>query len=427
MADRGRGQKSNGSLQLKSVGELQLEPVKEGVSSVFQRYTGQAGSVIYHFQTACSEKQPNPPVKACPLLYEYSGGGSAAFDLASLNVYNLGDAAMPGMMASGHRAQEYLAMLQAQAPQIVYQYYESINGFGKVSVSGRKRVSSGECRYEDDEKKVSLGGVGLRFKLPQDRAMRGQRFWRSHSESLLPSFSVALSDLPKTMAKRAFKPEQATNGEVTYLVSWNFDDCLCLPYTEPEPTAEGEPAPDQTVWDRLKNRFNCISAMDMLYQDLAWAESFADMGLRLQANGNVKAYLGAVKKNAIEILKSNSPSIPATWDTSLQMSVDPKECKIHKIEEARELAKQRCLPDIIFDEILAHEKLHVEQCLTDKRFGKKPSVDVHARNETHAYVKGAGMTLEWIRAHCGDAFSDDINRAQTRLEAIRNSEGYKAF
>jgi hypothetical protein len=257
--------------------------------------------------------------------------------------------------------------------------------------------------------------------------MRGYMHWRAKSESEKPSFKVTLSDLPQTMEKQTHRPPQAGDGEASYIVSWNFDECNCLPYVEPskaENTADKEP----TMWEEMAKTYGCIAATNMLYQDLAWMEGFADMSLREQVDpDDIGQYKDDVQHRAEDIWNNNQPSIAVRWPVSLQMDVDPDDCSIHGIEKAKELAKQLCLPDIIFEQVLAHEQLHIDQCLTYKKFGKQITAPSFGRDETHAHVKGIEKTLGWLEKNCNQVLQEDIAQARERLNTVRNSPGFRDF
>jgi len=417
----------NGSFSLKTVGEMSLEPLKEQAYTIFQKYVNNSGTAIYDYAIQCVEKEPDPPNKECPLLYEFHGSGSAPFVRSDLQIQNFGDLMQSRMLAAGKGAQQFFSMLQAQAPQVALRYYGYAGSFGTRIMYGKRRSYKNNCEYDDAQDTVSLGGVGVRFKLPEKMEMRGFMHWRAKSESENPSLKVTVSDLPKTMEKFTHKPSQNDAGNVSYTVSWNFDDCNCLPYVEPleaEDSSDIEP----TIWEDMAQKYGCISATNMLYQDLAWMESFADVDLRQQSAPNdIKGYRADVKQSAQRILNENQPSIAANWPVSLEMWIDD-DCKVKGVKKAQELAKQFCLPDIIFEELLAHEQLHVDQCLTNKKFGiKKMTVPKYGRDETHAHAKGIDKILDWLENKCNQSLQDDIANARERFNTVKTSEGYTGF
>lgn len=416
----------SGTFSLKTLGEMSLEPLKEQAYAIFQKYVNNSGTAIYDYAIQCVEKEPDPPNKECPLLYEFHGSGSAPFVRSDLQIQNMGDLMQSRMLATGKGAQQFFSMLQAQAPQIALRYYGYAGSFGTRTMYGKRRSSKNNCEYDDAQDTVSLGGIGIRFKLPEKMEMRGYMHWRAKSESENPSFKISVSDLPQTMEKFTHKPPQANDGKVSYTVSWNFDDCNCLPYVESS-ASENTDDNELTMWDDMAKTYGCIAANNLLYQDLAWLEGFADMNLRQHVDPNsTKIYKADVQQRAEDIWNNNRPSIAVSWPFSLEMGVT-EDCEMKGVEKAKKLAEQLCLPDIIFEQILVHEQMHVDQCLTKKQFGKNFTAPSLGRDETHAYAKGVGKTLNWLEKNCSHTLQGDIAKARERLRTVKNSEGYTGF
>jgi hypothetical protein len=83
---------------------------------------------------------------------------------------------------------------------------------------------NGQCRYEKAETKVSMCKVGLRFPIPEQGPMEGEKTWRAELDTLPRNFAISLSQTGLGKEK-PFRPKKAgSGGNATYSITWNLDE-----------------------------------------------------------------------------------------------------------------------------------------------------------------------------------------------------------
>ncbi len=161
----------------------------------------------------------------------------------------------------------------------------------------------------------------------------------------------------------------------------------------------------------------CQAVYDLLYQDLAWAEAYNDPDLRGMA-GNLSEYKSLVGHRAAEIYGDYLP--PGMMGASVSMSVDPNTCGIEGLDKAKELAENRCLPDVIVEAVLDHELRHAKQCQEEgEAFRDVENLENRARFEIDAHIAGIKRLMKYVEEHCeksGNLYN--IDTARQRLERL---------
>jgi hypothetical protein len=66
--------------------------------------------------------------------------------------------------------------------------------------------------------------MSLRFKLPKDGKLKGEKSWSANYYGGLALFRIGISDLPETMEKNPYRPAWSASGDISYKVSWSFED-----------------------------------------------------------------------------------------------------------------------------------------------------------------------------------------------------------
>lgn len=160
----------------------------------------------------------------------------------------------------------------------------------------------------------------------------------------------------------------------------------------------------------------CQDVYNDLLSDLAFGEAYADKNIQDFAD-SIKQYEKMVDDRAYKTLHGEPPPREFEGDVAEgDLGVDPETCELKGKEEYEEKMAEQCKPDIIVDTTLAHEKTHESQC---KKFHEEMNAgDPHIKGlmETTAYIKSAGMLLNWLEEHCPEI---DIQDAKQRLEKLK--------
>ncbi|MBN1546204.1 MAG: hypothetical protein JW902_06055 [Syntrophaceae bacterium] len=164
---------------------------------------------------------------------------------------------------------------------------------------------------------------------------------------------------------------------------------------------------------RIRMKNYCDDVFDALYTDLALAEAFNDPNIRQQAT-SIENYEKSVVAKAGQTYQSNNPD-PDRF-TGIKMSLNPESCQVEGIEEAKKSLQERCLPEVIFDAVYAHEKRHARQCKMDADMALR-TIDKLGNYETDAYMAGIRVYIEWLQVNCQ---KDDhrLAVAKDRLDAL---------
>jgi len=230
------GRITEGALNLMASGTLKLsgqlrKPVSKMQGNI--NYEVETIDLHYSYNEKVTEKDP-AFCRENPVLEEWSASGSYGFgggdpSGAGLYIRNVGNMSPPISTVKEPGAKEFLAMLQAQAPEVVTNYYEFF-GFGTppagvkkgIEINGRIRKS--DCTFRDSSKNLNPA-VSIRMKIPKDGTLKGEKTWRAKYRGGMSLFKMGVSDLPETMEKEPFKPSEAgAGGDITYRVSWSFEE-----------------------------------------------------------------------------------------------------------------------------------------------------------------------------------------------------------
>lgn len=224
-----------GSLNLTANGTLKLsEQLRKPVSKMQGNinYEVEHLDLRYSYQDRITEKESS----ICPgntIIEEWSGSGSYRFgggdpSGAGLYIRNVGTMSPPASMVKGAGAEEFLAMLQAQAPEVATNYYEFF-GFGtppagvKKGIVANGKIRENDCSFRDSKRNL-FPAMSLRFKIPEDGKLQGERGWKAEYTGGMAMFKIGVSDLPETMEMEPFKPAKSASGDISYRVSWSFEE-----------------------------------------------------------------------------------------------------------------------------------------------------------------------------------------------------------
>ena len=230
------GKIREGSLNLTANGTLTLsEQMRKPVSRMQGNlhYEVEHLDLFYSYNERITEKKPSF-CQENPVLEEWSASGSYRFgggdpSGAGLHIRNMGTMSPPASMVKGVGAEQYLAMLQAQAPQVVTNTYEFF-GFGTPPAGVKKgieltgRIRKSDCTFRDASKNLNPG-VSIRMRIPEDGNLQGKDAWRAKYSGGMSLSKIGVSDLPATMEKQPYTPAKAAaGGDISYRVSWSFEE-----------------------------------------------------------------------------------------------------------------------------------------------------------------------------------------------------------
>ncbi len=175
------------------------------------------------------------------------------------------------------------------------------------------------------------------------------------------------------------------------------------------------------TWNlRMKNY--CNDVFDALYADLAVAEAYNDPTLRDRAVGDATIYNNLVFQQALRTYQSNNPDRDS--NTGIHMSAAKRtnangeiECFVVGKEKAKKSLEERCLPEVIFEAVYAHERRHVQQCKMDPDMFPPDNVNKVGVYETDAYMAGIRKYISWLEMNCPK--DHRLAVAKDRLAALK--------
>jgi len=89
----------------------------------------------------------------------------------------------------------------------------------------------------------------------------------------------------------------------------------------------------------------------------------------------------------------------------IDMALNNERCSIEGQDEKRKALKQNCVPQVVYDSILEHEKTHAKQCMSEhtaKEFASR-TPDSFRKFEQSAYCTGAKKLLNWADGVCKES------------------------
>lgn len=172
------------------------------------------------------------------------------------------------------------------------------------------------------------------------------------------------------------------------------------------------------VWNLRKND-PCDAVLDQLRQELSMVQAYADTSLLSKArregwtgeqydnavfeNGKAQ-YASGWWKNRSSRGKQGNPGKPSDGDHNkhIDMALNNERCEIVGQEEKQKALRQDCMPQIIYESILEHEKTHAKQCMskdTAAEFASR-TPDSFRKFEQAAYCVGAKKLMKWAEGVC---------------------------
>lgn len=174
-------------------------------------------------------------------------------------------------------------------------------------------------------------------------------------------------------------------------------------------------------WDITKSN-PCDDVTDQLRQELSMIQAYADPNLvsRARREGwsgekyDDAAFEYGKSKYASEWWKGRSSGQqpgysgnPPDGDRQrhIDMALNNEQCSIEGQDEKRKALKQNCVPQVVYDSILEHEKTHAKQCMSEhtaKEFVSR-TPDSFRKFEQSAYCAGAKKLLNWADGVCKES------------------------
>jgi len=166
----------------------------------------------------------------------------------------------------------------------------------------------------------------------------------------------------------------------------------------------------------------CDDAIDQLRQELSMIQAYADANLVARArqegwsgeeyddaafeDGKSRYASGWWKNPSSGSHPGYSGNRPkGNRRSHIDMALNSKNCSIEGQDEKRKALEQECMPQVIYDSILEHEKTHAKQCMSERTaedFASR-TPDSFRKFEQAAYCVGAKKLLNWADGVCKES------------------------
>jgi hypothetical protein len=175
----------------------------------------------------------------------------------------------------------------------------------------------------------------------------------------------------------------------------------------------------------LEAKDPCDDVFKGLLETIAYAEAYADPDIRSFAE-TVTVYETLITDRFEKIFSGKPrPRNPGDEDSdtpSHEMEVSHL-CVIKDLDAIEEQYKLACIPPVVFEAMLEHEKEHVKQCFQDsEKFNTdantKEGVMVKGQVEVSAYLVGADVYYGWLQLYCADK-NLDLSGAESRINKVK--------
>lgn len=172
----------------------------------------------------------------------------------------------------------------------------------------------------------------------------------------------------------------------------------------------------------LSRKSPCDDVISQLQQELSMIQAYADPDLVSQARRegwSGEQYDDAAFENgksnyASGWWKEGSPGSQSGYtggpsgrnrDKHIDMALNNANCEILGKEEKRKALERDCIPQIVYDSILEHERTHGKQCMGKDSAGEFASKtpDSYRKFEQSAYCVGAKKLLNWVDGKCKES------------------------
>jgi len=196
--------------------------------------------------------------------------------------------------------------------------------------------------------------------------------------------------------------------------------------SETKPKFEGDYKEICTASWELNAKDPCPIVYKNMMYDIAMAEAFSDKEIMDRAK-SMKEYKDLVDQKANEIFKGGTGISPGGGgDSEVRMSTNSN-CKIiFRDEDGNKISKdeyknriaKKCLPNILFEQSLAHEEKHVDQCNKHKQefiLGGIKNTHIRGAMEVGAYLRGIKKLFYWLKENCEE---HDLADVKVRIKDI---------
>ncbi len=216
-------QKTNqGSLNLKAKGLLtlnrEMSAMDQGLPAVMVNYKNKNMMAHYSYKETISIKDPPDD---CPnsVIERYNGSGNTMVALVP----------GPGNLIMNHFSSLFKDtglgdMASAAVAGMLVDHYLFTVPCNEVMVNGQK-LNRSNCKSKPSTRKLKIT-ANITGKIMQDGKMEGRKTWvaKADTTSGYPRVNVKVNELPATMNnKKPFSPKKASNGDVTYTLSWKIE------------------------------------------------------------------------------------------------------------------------------------------------------------------------------------------------------------
>ncbi len=219
-----------GSFSMQVGGTLNLNPLSvqtaggKAITPVSLQYFSENLAGSYNYQETITENESKNCSSA--MISTHEGSGMISTSRGRMRVQRIKHLASAYLDKLNPTQKQFLAQMPGQ--EFLVDFYDfGCVAPGRFVVTGQSR--GGDCKYENSEKKISLGTVSLGFKIPSSGMMKGSRNWQANPKTFESIFNIGLSDLPNEMGLPSYKPLNSSGGDVSYSVTWAFGDAALKP------------------------------------------------------------------------------------------------------------------------------------------------------------------------------------------------------
>ena len=213
--------KNQGSYTLTAIGALKLNKemssMDQGLPTVMVNYKNQNMRALITYNETLSDKDPPDD---CPnsIIERYRGSRDTM----------VATVPGPGNLILNHYSSLFKDtglgdMIASATSGMLVDHFLFVVPCNVISINGQK-LDRQKCVNRPSTKKIK-STVNITGKILKNGKMEGGKTWtaKANSASSHTGLSVKLNELPKTMNKKPFSPVKASDGDVTYTLSWKIE------------------------------------------------------------------------------------------------------------------------------------------------------------------------------------------------------------
>ncbi len=213
--------KSQGSMSLRAKGRLKLNKemssMDQGLPAVMVNYKSQNMMAHYSYKGTITVKDPPDD---CPnsVIEKYEGSGNTMCKPVP----------GPGNLIMNHFASMFKDtglgdMASSMVEGMLVDHYLFVIPCEEIEVNGQK-LDQSSCTNRPSTTRMKIT-TNITGKIEKNGKMEGKKTWavKVISASSSPWMGAKINELPKSINNKPFVPEKASDGNVTYSLSWKIE------------------------------------------------------------------------------------------------------------------------------------------------------------------------------------------------------------